>query len=56
MDLPSVRERAADVQMQFEKMGYRLYLVSGLTGEGMEELVEAVSEALEKVASHGEGS
>jgi GTP-binding protein len=56
MDLPSVRERAADVQMQFEKMGYRLYLVSGLTGEGMEELVEAVSEALEKGASHGEGS
>lgn len=56
MDLPSVRERAADVQMQFEKMGYRLYLISGLTGEGMDELIEAVSEALEKVASHGDGS
>ena len=56
MDLPSVRERAADIQMQFEKMGYRLYLISGLTGEGIDELIEAVSEALEKVASHGDGS
>jgi GTP-binding protein len=56
MDLPSVRERAADVQRQFEKMGYRLYLVSGLTGEGIEELIEAVSGALEQVTSHGEGS
>ena len=56
MDLPSVRERAADIQMHFEKMGYRLYLISGLTGEGIDELIEAVSEALEKVAFHGDGS
>jgi GTP-binding protein len=56
IDLASVRERAADVQRQFEKMGCRLHLVSAVTGEGMEELIEAVSEALEQVSSHGEGS
>jgi GTP-binding protein len=56
MDLPSVRKRSGDVQKEFERMGYRLHLVSGLTGEGIEELIEAVSEALEKVSSHGEGS
>jgi GTP-binding protein len=56
MDLPSVRKRSGDVQKEFEKMGYRLYFVSGLTGEGIEELIEAVSEALETMASHGERS
>ena len=56
IDLPSVRERAAEVQNQFEKIGHRLYLVSGKTGEGIEELIEAVFEALEKVSTHGEGS
>jgi GTPase len=56
IDLASVRERAADVQRQFEKMGFRLHLVSAVTGEGMEELIEVVSEALEQVSSHGEGS
>jgi GTPase len=56
IDLASVRERAGDVQRQFEKMGFRLHLVSAVTGEGMEELIEVVSEALEQVSSHGEGS
>ena len=56
IDLPSVRERATEVQTQFEKIGHRLYLVSGQTGEGIEELIEAVFEALEKVTPDGEGS
>ena len=29
IDLPAVRERATEVQTQFEKIGYRLYSVSG---------------------------
>jgi GTP-binding protein len=56
IDLPWVRERATDVQDEFKKIGHRLCLVSGQTGEGVEELIEAVFEALEKVSPHGEGS
>jgi len=56
IDLPSVRERATEVQIQFEKMGHRLYLVSGKTGEGLEALIDEVFEALETGSTHGEGS
>jgi GTP-binding protein len=56
IDLPSVRERATEVRVQFEKMGYRLYLVSGKTGEGLEALIDEVFEALETGSTHGEGS
>jgi GTP-binding protein len=47
IDIPSVRERVVDVEIQFEKMGYRLFLISCKTGEGVEGLMEAVSQALE---------
>ena len=47
MDRPSVRERAADFEDSFERMGYRLYMISGKTGEGVEALMDAVSRALE---------
>jgi len=50
IDLPLTRKRAKDVQRQFEKMGYPLYLISGRTGEGLEELMEAVSEKLESIS------
>jgi GTP-binding protein len=49
MDLPSVQERAKGIKNQFEKMGHRLYFISGQTGEGMEELMEGVSRALESI-------
>ena len=49
IDLPSVRERARRAEDQFQKMGLRLYLISGQTGEGVEELTEAVSCTLESI-------
>ncbi len=47
IDLPSVKERARDFERQFETLGHRLYLVSSKTGEGVDELMEATSGALE---------
>ena len=49
VDLPAVRERAGDYVREFEKMGYRLHLISADSGEGVEELIEAVFEALETI-------
>jgi GTP-binding protein len=48
IDLPSVRERAGAIGKTFGEMGYRLYLVSGKTGEGVTDLMAAVSQALDK--------
>jgi GTP-binding protein len=48
IDLPSVRERAQAFGKSFEEMGYRLYLVSGKTGEGIADLMAAVSQTLDK--------
>jgi GTP-binding protein len=55
IDLPSVRERAKNIKNQFEKMGHHLYLVSGQTGEGVEELMEAVSRTFESISDQGHG-
>ncbi len=46
IDLPGVKERAADLERVFEEMGYRLHFISGKTGEGLEDLLEAVSREL----------
>ncbi|MEW6375648.1 MAG: GTPase ObgE [Thermodesulfobacteriota bacterium] len=48
IDLPSVRERAGDFKREFEKMGHRLYTISGRTGEGVEVLMEAMSQTLDQ--------
>jgi len=53
IDLPHVRERSSEIEKQFEKRGHRIYLISGKTGEGIEELVEAVAEALERWTHRG---
>jgi GTP-binding protein len=55
IDLPSVRERATDIENQFKKMGHRLYLISGQTGEGVEELLEEVSQTIESISDQGHG-
>ncbi|OGP87513.1 MAG: GTPase ObgE [Deltaproteobacteria bacterium RBG_16_48_10] len=47
IDLPVVRKRARDYVGDFERMGYKLYLISSETGEGMTALIEAVSRALQ---------
>ncbi len=46
IDLPSVRERAEGAKREFEKIGHRLYAISGKTGEGVDELILAISLAL----------
>ncbi len=55
IDLPSVREGAAEIENQFEKIGQRLYLISGQTGEGVEELMEAVSRIFESISDQSHG-
>jgi len=50
IDLRSVRERAREIENQFQKMGHRIYLISGQTGEGLEELMEGVSRTLESIS------
>lgn len=55
IDLPSVREKAVDIENQFEKMGHRLYLISGQTGEGVEELLEKVFLAIESISDQSYG-
>ncbi len=55
IDLPSVRERAVDIKNQFEKIGQRLYLISGQTGEGVEELMEAVFRTFESISDQSHG-
>lgn len=51
VDLPSVRERVADVKKKFEGMGQPFHAVSGKTGEGIRGLIEAISQALESISS-----
>jgi GTP-binding protein len=55
IDLPSVRERAGDVENQFKKRGHRLYLISGKTGEGVEELLEEVFKTIESISERSHG-
>ena len=56
IDLPSVRGRAKGIKNRFERMGHSLYLISSRTGEGIKELIEAVSRTLESISdqSHGQ--
>jgi len=50
IDLPSVQEKAKSIKNQFEKMGHPLYFISAKTGEGLKELMEAVSRTLESIS------
>ncbi len=47
IDLPYVREKAEEIRHQFEKMGHSLHLISGKTGEGVEELMDLLLQILE---------
>ena len=55
IDLPAVRERAGQIEKDFERMGHRLYAISGKTGEGIERLMEAVSQMLESILDKSNG-
>ncbi len=49
IDIPSVRERASEIEREFEKIGKKLYLISAKSGEGIDELLEAVWDNLKKI-------
>ena len=49
IDLPTIREKVKDYVRDFKKIGFTLYPVSAKTGEGLEDLMEAVSRALKSV-------
>jgi GTP-binding protein len=55
IDIPSVRERAVSFENQFGTMGHRLYKISSKTGEGLEVLMEAVSQALKSILDQKDG-
>lgn len=55
IDLPSVRAKAPQWVEVFQQRGYDLHLISAQTGEGVDALVETISEALQAVQNgHGE--
>lgn len=49
IDLPQVRERAGEIRSRFEQKGYDLYLISSKTGEGLDELLQALFKELDTV-------
>jgi len=55
IDLPGGREKASHVIEPLRELGYRLYLISANTGEGLDELVEAISEILKSMLSGRDG-
>ena len=50
IDIPSVRVRVLNIEKQFEEIGYRLYAISGKTGEGVEGLLEEAARTLESIS------
>jgi GTP-binding protein len=51
IDVPGVRAKASHFIEPFKKLGYGLYLISANTGEGLDELVKAISEILKSNSS-----
>jgi GTP-binding protein len=54
IDLLSVRERAAGIEKEFDRIGHRLYRISAQTGEGVERLLEAVSQTLNSILDNSD--
>ncbi len=52
IDLPTVRDRVVEVRRTFEAIGQRLYAISAKTGEGLDELILAISIALDSVSEN----
>ncbi|GAB4559428.1 MAG: GTPase ObgE [Geothermobacteraceae bacterium] len=48
-DLTEVRERTPEVQAVFEQRGHRVFRISAATGEGLQELVNALGELLDRL-------
>ncbi len=56
IDLPGVRKRKEEVEERFKEIGYKVHPISAKTGEGVKELMEVVSQSLEKISGHSNGS
>jgi GTP-binding protein len=48
MDQPHVREREPELRAHFEGLGYRFFAVSSATREGLDELVDAMMELVDR--------
>jgi GTP-binding protein len=51
IDVPGVRAKASRFIEPFRRLGYRLYLISANTGEGLDELVKAIGGILKPDSS-----
>ena len=49
IDLPEVQGRASQVRERLQRMGHRLVLISGRTGEGIDKFMIAMIDALESI-------
>jgi len=47
-DITEVRDRTPEVRAHFEELGYRVFCISAATGEGLEDLVNALGQALDE--------
>lgn len=47
-DIPEVCERAVEIHGHFEALGYPVFLISAVTGEGLKGLVQAVGDELDR--------
>lgn len=56
IDLPWVRARKEEVESRFKAIGYKLYAISGKTGEGVKDLIEVTSQTLEEISGQANGS
>jgi len=54
-DLPEVKERTSELQERFAELGYRVFAVSAVTGEGTRELVQAVAQELQSLRAESPG-
>ena len=49
VDVPEVREQAVQLTDHFESLGYLVFAVSAVTGEGLKQLVTAVGNELDRL-------
>jgi len=49
IDVPEVREQTVQLTEHFESLGYQVFSVSAVTGEGLKELVTAVGNELDRL-------
>jgi GTP-binding protein len=49
MDVPEVRDKSSELTEHFESLGYLVFTVSSVTGEGLKELVTAVGNELDRL-------